>query len=212
MIFSIVIAVLVLGIAYFHWVQGLLSGLISVVLAVSAATLALGMHESVVAGILGGKMADSANGMMLCLIFGLVYGIGRILFRLADTRKTSRLPLYLDSVGGGLCGVIVGICATGTLAIAMQSMSFGPAILYQSRYPLAEDKEVTVNGARRQESAMIVGALEMTGDKNVPDESTAVGLMLASDSMLTDFVAFQSESGAMAGRREAARSASESAS
>ena len=198
MIFSLVIAALVLGIAYFHWVQGLLSGIISMVLAVLAASLAVGYHEAIATSIMGGKMADMANGMMLCIIFAVVYGIGRIVFDSLIPGNV-RLPLYLDSIGGGVCGLVVGIFAAGTFALAIQSMPFGPAVMMQSRYPIAEDQEVTVAGSRRQESAMLTGALEMEGAAIEPDEAKANTLMIPADSMVADFTAFQSESGALAG-------------
>jgi hypothetical protein len=135
---------------------------------------------------------------MLCVIFAVVYGVGRIAFDSLIPGNV-RLPLYLDRIGGGVCGLVVGLFAAGNLALAIQSMPFGPSILGHSRYAIAEDKEVTVNGERRQESAMLSGALEMEGDQNAPDESKEIGLWTNADTVLTDFTAFQSESGALAG-------------
>ena len=198
MIFSLVILALILGIAYFHLVQGLLSGIISMVLAVVAATMAVGYHEAVVTGILGGRLADYANSMMLCVIFAAVYGIGRLVFD-SLIPGNIRLPHLLDVIGGTLCGVVVGICATGILALAMESMPLGPSILMHSRYTMAEDRDVTVNGVRRQETARIVGALDIEGDKNLPDPSKEAGLLVGADTILTNYVAYQSEDGAMAG-------------
>lgn len=194
MIFSIVILLLVLGIAYFHLVQGLLSGIISMVLALLAGTLAVGYHEAVVTSLLGGKMADYANAMMLCVIFAAVYGVGRIVFD-SFIPGNVRLPHMVDVVGGTLCGVVVGICAAGILAIAMQSMPLGPSILMHARYAIAEDRDVTVMGERRQETAKVTGALE----KDFPDESEDQGLLVGADTMLANFTAYQSESGALAG-------------
>lgn len=194
MVFSLVIAALVLGIAYFHLVQGLLSGIISMVLAVVAGSLALGYHESIVANLLGGKMGDSANAIVLCISFTIIYGIGRILFDSLIPGNV-RVPHMVDVIGGAVCGLVVGIFAAGIFAIAMESMPFGPSILMHSRYAIAEDKQVTVNGARRQETALITGALE----EDLPDESKAAGLLIPVDTMVTDYTAFQSESGSMAG-------------
>jgi hypothetical protein len=194
MIFSLVILVLIAGIAYFHLVQGLLSGIISMVLAVTAATLAVGYHEAIVTGILGGKMADYANGMMLCIIFAAIYGIGRVVFDSLIPGNV-RLPHMLDVIGGTACGIVVGIVAAGVLAVAMQSMPLGPSILMHTRYAVAEDRDVNINGARRQEVARISGALE----KDLPGEDEDLGLWVGADNMLLNYTAYQSEAGALAG-------------
>ena len=194
MIFSLVILLLILGIAYFHLVQGLLSGIISMVLAVVAGTLAIGYHEAIVTGIMGGKMADYANGIMLCVIFAAIYGIGRIVFDSLIPGNV-RLPHMLDVIGGTGCGVVVGIVAAGVFAIAMQSMPLGPTVLMHTRYAMAEDRDVNIAGARRQEVARISGVLE----KDLPEESEDLGLWIGADNMMVNYASYQSESGALAG-------------
>ena len=86
MIFGLVCFILVLGVAYFHWVQGLFSAIISMVFAITAASIALAYHETIVTSLLGGKMADMANGMIICVLFAAVYGIGRIVFAVAGAQ------------------------------------------------------------------------------------------------------------------------------
>ncbi|RYZ63156.1 MAG: hypothetical protein EOP08_11440, partial [Proteobacteria bacterium] len=80
MLFGIICLLLVLAVAYFHWIQGVFSGAISMALALVAATLAIGMHESLVTGMLGGKLGDLTAGITLMVMFAAIYGIGRIVF------------------------------------------------------------------------------------------------------------------------------------
>jgi hypothetical protein len=194
MIFSVLVLIFVLGITYFHWIQGLFSGVISMVLAVIAGTLALGMHEWVVASLLGGRLADYANAMVLCGLFALIYGGGRFLFD-SFVPGNVRVPLYVDKVGGAVCGFVVGVFAVGTFAVAAQSMPLGPTVAYFTRYPIAENKQVVVPGERRSQDAEVSGSLE----EDFPDPDKEASLMIAADSMLVDFVKFQSEGGAMSG-------------
>lgn len=198
MILGIIAIILVAGIAYFHWVQGLFSSAISMALAILASTLAIGMHESIATSLLGGAMADYANAMMTCVIFAAVYGIGRILFDMLVPGNVA-VPFYMDKAGAGICGLIAGIFAVGTIVLAAQMLPFGVAVAGFSRYPVAEAKQVTIPGQRRAADAEVAGALDIDAAQQMPSESARQGLMVGLDSMVLNFASFQSESGAMAG-------------
>lgn len=198
MILSIIALLLVAGIAYFHWVQGLFSAAISMTLAILAAALAVGMHEAVAASLLGGALPDYANTMMLCAIFAAVYGIGRLVFDALVPGNVS-LPFYMDKVGGGICGLIAGIFAVGTVVLGAQMLPFGLTIAGFTRYDLADTKEVTVPGRGRAADADVSGALQIEGGATRPEATAQNKLIIPVDSMVLNFVSFQSDTGALAG-------------
>src|SRR6476620_6623566 len=127
MIFGIIIIAAVGGIAYYHYAQGFFSATFSAIIAIIAAALAISFHEQVVMSLLGGKMADFANAMVLVGIFALVYILLRTLTDKAVPGQI-RLPVIVDRIGGGAMGVVAGVFTAGIFALAAQSLPFGPAI------------------------------------------------------------------------------------
>src|SRR3954471_3928244 len=104
MIFSVVLIILVLAVAFFHYTQGMFSAAISAILAVFAAVLAVSLHEWVVEHLLKGAMADTAHGMMLLVLFAVIYLIPRILFDKLVPGNV-RVPAIVDKVGGAALGL-----------------------------------------------------------------------------------------------------------
>ncbi len=198
MILSILAILIILGIAYFHWVQGLFSASISMTLAILASALAIGMHEWLATSFLGGALADYANAIMMCVTFAIIYFVGRILFDTLVPGNVS-VPLYMDKVGGGVCGLVAALFAVGTLLLAAQTLPFGVAIAGFGRYPVAVSKEVTVPGQRRAADAQVVDALDLEAGKTMPAETAKLGMIVPVDSMVLNFASFQSASGALSG-------------
>src|SRR5687768_6561586 len=104
MIFSIIIILAIGLVAYLHYVQGLLTGLISAVLAIFAAMMALAYYEPMAEAMSGGKFNDASQGVCLLAIFALVYLIGRVVFD-KFVPGNVRLPHLFDAIGGAVCGV-----------------------------------------------------------------------------------------------------------
>lgn len=146
MILSIFILVVIGLIAYMHWIQGLLSGLISVVLALIAACMAVSYFEPLAEMLSGGKFHDQSQGVCLLAIFALAYLIPRVLFDKLVPGNI-RIPSTMDKIGGAVCGLIAGIFATGIVAIAFQSLPVGPSVLGYARYALKEDTQLSVPSA-----------------------------------------------------------------
>ena len=65
MIFSTIVILLILAIAFFHYLQGFLSATLSAICAIIAAALALSLHEPLVGWLLRGKFADQSWRMPL---------------------------------------------------------------------------------------------------------------------------------------------------
>src|SRR5437762_860960 len=143
MIFSIIIIILVAGIAYWHYAQGFFSAFFSAVSAVLAAVIAVAYQDAVVTGLLKGKIADYATGMVLVALFALLYIILRTMFDNLVPGNL-RLPVMVDRIGGGIMGFIAGVFAAGIFALAAQALPFGPSIAGYARYAIDDDREISV--------------------------------------------------------------------
>ena len=98
MILSVVLILLVGLIAYLHYIQGLLNGLISVVLALVATAVAIAEYEPMAAWVSGGKYNDQAQGVCLVALFALR--------RHAFSRPTAVICRTLAMRSPGLAAII----------------------------------------------------------------------------------------------------------
>lgn len=140
MVFNIFVILLVLLIAYWHFVQGFFSATISAIIAILAAVMAVSYHENVVNLLLKGKMADQAHALVLCILFAVVYIVLRTLFDKAIPGGV-RTPSTVDHIGAALMGLVAGSFTVGIFAIAVQMLPFDPKLSWMgySRYELLED-------------------------------------------------------------------------
>ena len=197
MIFNILILAAIGGIAYFHYAQGFFSATMSAVIAILAAIMAVSYHEPVVSGLLGGKMGDYANSMVLVAIFAIVYVGLRVLMDKAVPGNI-RLPVVVDRVGGAAMGVIAGIFTAGVFALAGAALPFGPGVY--ARYPLEDRPEVNLPvmpGVNTQSTADVNE--QLTKDTFDPDEHKA--LWIPADDLLLKTVQAMSNGGSLAGDR-----------
>jgi uncharacterized membrane protein required for colicin V production len=143
MILSSVLIVLLLGIAFIHYIQGMFSATLSAILAIIAAAVALGFTEPVLAMLKPAKTADIATAGVLCGLFIVTYLILRVIFDKAIPGNM-RLEPTVDKIGAAVMGLIAGVICTGIIAIATASMPFSSSLggMY-SRYALEADKEVS---------------------------------------------------------------------
>ena len=155
MIFSLIILVMIGVIAFFHYVQGVLSATLSAILAIFAAVLAVSYTEPLVLKFFAtGAFADYAYSAILVALFALIYLVGRLLFDKAIPGNV-QLPVVADKVGAGVMGVVAGIFATGIFAIAAEAMPFGTTFGMYSLYPATASRPVTITGDRRGLDATI---------------------------------------------------------
>jgi hypothetical protein len=197
MVFNIAILLLFAGIVYFHWVQGMLTAVTSMVMAIVASMIAVGYHEVIVNNYLAGAMADYAHGLVISTLFAVVYIVGRLLFDQLVPGNT-RVPLYMDKIGGAACGAVAAIFALGTLSIGVQMMPFYSSILFFDRFD-SENRpgpNMSLPGKSQMVSTEVAGALKVDGD--VIDQGGG-GLMLPVDMWVQSFVGFQSSRGALRG-------------
>ncbi len=136
MILSLLIVILILAIMYLQATHGLYSALIMMVLTICCAALAIGMHEQVaIAYLVSNWKPDFAYAISLAALFG----IPLVILRLALDkliRRSCLLPLWVDRIGGGFCGLITSLVVVGILTHAISNLPFGGSILGFARVPL----------------------------------------------------------------------------
>jgi hypothetical protein len=147
-----ILAILMVGvIAYFHYVQGIFSAVLSAIIAVIAAMLAFSYHEIIVRAFLASKMPNVAHALALVALFGIIYLVLRIIFDSAVPGNV-RVPVLVDKIGAGVAGAVAGVFATGIFVIAAQTMPLGPAVAGYSRFELVDSLDAKVPSARGGQS------------------------------------------------------------
>src|SRR5687768_10319007 len=111
-LFVILMAVIVVAVAFFHYTQGFFTATISAILAIFAAVLAVSYHETVVETFLGGAMADSAHGAVVLVMFAVIYLILRMTFDQLIPGGLA-MPALTNKIGGAAMGVVAGVFAAG---------------------------------------------------------------------------------------------------
>jgi hypothetical protein len=139
MILSAVLILLLLGIAYFHYTQGLFPATTSAFAAGIAALTSFGLHESV-ARSFGTNLGAYADGVALIALFAAIYLILRVVID-SGFPGNVRYPVVLDKVGAGVMGVVAGFFAVAIVALAGHQLPFGPTYMMYARYE-TDDMEV----------------------------------------------------------------------
>jgi len=141
MLMSLFSTIFVLLIAFFQGVQGLFSALIMAVLSILSAAAAFSLAEP--AALFFSQWVSTEYCLAACfmLIFLICLSITRTL---ADRFIPGNLafPLWVDRIGGGLCGLLAGLVVVGTLCIGVQMLPFGPTVLGFNRVEVTEKGRV----------------------------------------------------------------------
>jgi hypothetical protein len=197
MLLAAIIIILVAAIAYYHYVQGFLSSLISAICAVLAAVVAVGLHETLESHISRGRFSDEATSAALIVLFAAVYLVLRLIFD-SVVPGNIRVAVWLERGGAAVLGLIAGIFATGVAAIAAQAMPFGPSIAYYSRYALESHDEVIIPMVGQQ-AVDSTTTNELVGDTFLPENHQS--LLLPVDDLVMGLVARLSDGGSLSGER-----------
>ncbi len=133
MILSVIVILLLVGIASIHYVQGLFSATVSAVCAGLAAFTAFAFHEQ--AALLGnGFLGSYGDAVALILIFAVVYLVLRFIIDNAFPGNV-RFPVALEKIGAAVMGLVAGLFATAMIALAAQMLPFSPGPIFHTRYP-----------------------------------------------------------------------------
>jgi uncharacterized membrane protein required for colicin V production len=180
MVFSIILMVLTLVVAYFHYAQGFFSSTISLILCMFAAVVAIGYHEQVAQYLFVTKMYDQANSIALVLLFAACYIIPRLIMD-ALIPGNVRFPFLVDQIGAGITGLLAGLISVGILAIAAEELPFGITLGMYSRYELASH-EGEFMGRGQMEDTMVTDAVK--ADKLDPDDPTVSHVWFHQDDLV----------------------------
>lgn len=202
MLFGIIMLVLVAAVAFYHYIQGFFSAMISCMLVILAAVVAVAYHEPVAEGLLAQHLPAYAHAVVLVVMFALAYAFMRLV---ADRLVPGnvRFHVLVDKIGAGVCGAVAGIFATGVLAVAAQSMPFGPSIGGYARMPLADRGEISFNDLPRKYYSTNFGVWNELDRDNL---DSASGLFpLPVDGAVLGLTSYLSDGGSLAGNRSMAR-------
>lgn len=163
MIFNLIIFVLFLAIAYFHFTEGLFSATLSAIICAIAAVAAVSYHELLTPFLM--KLPDQADAITLVGLFAVGYVLLRLLFdRLVPGNV--RFPFLMDKIGAAVMGIVAGLFTTGIVALAADSLPFGPSIGGFSRQDLQDRGNIVIPGDTSYNGRSIDSAVfdEMQGE------------------------------------------------
>jgi hypothetical protein len=199
MILSIVVIVFVLGVAFFHYIQGFFSATLSAILAIVSAMLALSLLETLTEGPLAGTAPEWMPSIVLLMTFAIIYVILRTIFDKLIPGNV-RMPPLLEKIGGGVMGIVAAIFAVGICVIALQQMPLGPSLAGYTRFETDGERHTTVlvqqgnaPGANRAKDAATYE--ELTSDHF--DKEKASRLMFPVDQMVINMMDHLSENGSL---------------
>lgn len=193
MIFTVIILAILVGVAYYHYVQGMFTAAISTFCAFLATLIAFGYYEQIV-GLAGqGKMADYAAGMVLLMLYGATYIVLRIILD-AAVPGNILVPLYVEKAGAGVFGVLVGMFTAGVFAVAGQLMPFGPGVGGYERFPtdamsaVAIPRDALGRNAQRDVDGQVWDQLK----ENDLDPARSAGMMVPVDDFVVSIASLSS--------------------
>lgn len=121
MLFSILLVVFLFAVTFFQAMHGFYSSLIMMVLTLCCAALAVGTFEWVALNWTVQLWPDYAYSLALAGAFALPLAVLRAVFD-SLIRRSTLLPTWLERGGGGLCGLITGLIATGVLGLCITTL------------------------------------------------------------------------------------------
>jgi hypothetical protein len=152
MVFLILMGVLLLGVAFFHYIEGFFSATLSAMIIVIASVMAFSWHEVVVEKLLKGSMGNFAHGVTLLVLFCVFYVVLRMIFDKAIPAGV-RMPAIAEKLGAGIMGLVAGAFAIGLLAVAAQEMPFDTDIGGYARYAVQDRHAFIFRGQRNLDTS-----------------------------------------------------------
>lgn len=204
MLFGIMMLVLVAAIAFYQYIQGFFSAMISCVLAILAALIAVAYHEPLAEALLSKNLPAQAHAIVLVVMFAVTYAIMRAL---ADKLVPGnvRFVFIVDKIGAGVFGLLAAIFAVGVLVIAAQMLPFGPSIAGYARLPLVDRGEISIKNMPRKFWDTKVGIWDELERDRYDSASAASMFPLPFDGMVLGLTSYLSSGGSLAGERSFAQ-------
>ncbi|RPI63523.1 MAG: CvpA family protein [Planctomycetaceae bacterium] len=127
MILIFVVALLVIGIAFYQAVQGLFSALVMCILSITCAMLAFSFYEPLGSMLYNSQPAYADGAALVALFFIPLLGLRIVADRFIP--GNSLVGLWPDRIGGGLLGLITAEVCVGVLMVAVQMLPWGQTML-----------------------------------------------------------------------------------
>lgn len=128
MIFTGIVVVLIIAIAFYQALQGLFSSIVLAVLSILCALLALACYEPLAKSMLYGPQPATADAIALIAMFVLsLLGLRVVCDMVVKDNVT--FGTWPDRIGGGLVGLFSGTVLVGVLTLAAQMLPFGTSVL-----------------------------------------------------------------------------------
>jgi len=133
MVLIILVALLVLGIAFYQAIQGIYSALIMAVLTVLCAALAFNYYEPLASALLYTRQPASADAIMLIALFTVPLLVLRLII---DSLLHSNVVLnvWVSRIGGAVLGLLTSLILVGVLTVAVQMLPVRESFLYYRPY------------------------------------------------------------------------------
>ncbi len=141
MLFSIVVALMVILIAAFWTYQGFFSSIIMFFETVIAAMVAFAFYEAVS----GLWVAQTGEGLGFPLALMLLFLVTLLALRTATDRLIPddvRVPLPVDRAGGAVFGLFTGMLLIGMALISIQMLPIGSSVFGFERYSINKEGEL----------------------------------------------------------------------
>ena len=137
--FSMILFVLLLGIAFYQVIQGLLSGLIMMVLTICCVAASLSTYEFVAVNWIAPHLNhDYAIAVAIAVTFGVPLAVLRCLFD-SLIRRACLLPSLVDRSGAAVCGIVTAYLIVGMVALSLPNLPFqNGAVLDFARFDRAD--------------------------------------------------------------------------
>jgi len=185
MILSVFVIVIVAGVAYFHYVQGALTSVISAFCSLLGVLVAFGYYEQVLGLVGQGRFADYAAGSLLIALYAATYLVLRLIFDQFIPGNIT-LQLYVEKATAVVAGIAAGLMCGGVFATAAQMMPLGASAGGYARYAL-QDRQVviapSVHGGGGNARALDSQIADELVDA-VPKPENAASLILPADSLV----------------------------
>lgn len=132
MILNIIVALLILGIAFHQALQGLFSAMIMAILTILGAVIAFNYYDSV-GGMLAGRLYEYAHPVSLLALFVIPLLVVRELFD-RFLGGNVLLGVWADRIAGGAMGLVVALVIVGMLSISVQLLPMKAAVFDYEPY------------------------------------------------------------------------------
>jgi len=128
MVLTGLVLIMILGVAMFYYTQGLFSSLVTLLVTIACAAMALTWYQPI-AVTLYPTYSAIAPSLTLMLLFGLPLIGMRMLFDWILARKNVVFNQWVDRIGGAILGLVIGMVIVGMLVMCLSMLPFGASLM-----------------------------------------------------------------------------------